>query len=286
MRRKRRGKNSFDLVIVTGFVIFYFLIANIFVDLKNSLFFFFFWFFILPVIIAAFLISKDTFSLKTKNKFVFMLKENEIKEMSFIEFLIYKYHFRKSKPSIIKMGDISESEIFKYIQYGFSSEPIVILPKCPIGVEQVNKFLYDFYINSNNISGYVYILSNKSMPGIFKVGKTKNHISVRLNDLRSTGVPDDFNIEMIVKSSNEDFLEKTIHRTLSIYRINRKREFFKIDREQIIMITIDICKRHGFYTTVSSGKNKSHSVLSGDNKLKVIENYILAKDPSKYYLKK
>jgi hypothetical protein len=124
------------------------------------------------------------------------------------------------------------------------------------------------------------------MPGIFKVGKTKNHISIRLNDLRSTGVPDDFNIEMIVKSSNEDFLEKTIHKTLSIYRINRKREFFKIDREQIIMITIDICKRHGLYTTVSNGKIKSHSVVSGDTKLKVIEDYIIAKYPSKDYLKK
>ena len=230
MRRKRRGENSFDLVIVAGFVIFFFLIPNIFGDLKNSLFFVFFWLVILPVIIVAFLHSKDTFSLKTKNKFVFMLKENEIKEMSLIEFLIYKYHHWKSNPSIKKIGDISENEIFKYIKDGFSSELVVIIPQYKIGIEQVNQFLYDFYANSKNISGYVYILSNKSMPGIFKVGKTKNHISVRLNDLRSTGVPDDFNIEMMVKSSNEDFLEKTIHRTLSTYRINRNREFFKIDR--------------------------------------------------------
>ncbi len=129
MRRKRRGENSFDLVIVAGFVIFFFLIPNIFGDLKNSLFFVFFWLVILPVIIVAFLHSKDTFSLKTKNKFVFMLKENEIKEMSLIEFLIYKYHHWKSNPSINKIDDISENEIFKYIKDGFSSELVVIIPQ-------------------------------------------------------------------------------------------------------------------------------------------------------------
>ena len=212
-----------------------------------------------------------------------MLKENEIKEMSFIEFLIYKYYFKKTKLNSRNTTNASENEIFEYIKHGFASELVVILPQYKIGI---NEFLHDFYVNSDNVSGYVYVISNKSMPGIFKVGKTKKHISKRLNDLKSTGVPDDFNIEMIVKSSNEDFLEKTIHRTLSNYRINRNREFFKIEREQIILIIIDVCKRHGFYTNGMIDKPKSHSVAFGNKKLKSIEDYMVDKEPSKDYLKK
>lgn len=281
MRRKRRGENSFDLVIVAGFVICYFLIPNLFGELKNSIFFVLFWFVILPVIIFAFFHSKDSFSLKTKNKFVFMLREDNVKEMSFIEFLIYKYYFKKSKSNASKIISVSENKIFEYIKHGFVSEIVVVLPQYNIGK---NQLLNDFYLNSDKVSGYVYIISNKSMPGIFKVGKTKKHISIRLNDLKSTGVPDDFNIEMIIKSSNEDLLEKTIHKTLSSYRVNKRREFFKIEREQIIMIVIDICNKHRLYTYGMIDKPKSSSILLGNNNLKTIEEYISSHSQVKSYL--
>ena len=37
--------------------------------------------------------------------------------------------------------------------------------------------------------GYVYILTNPSMPGLVKVGKTTNTPNQRMSELHSTGVP-------------------------------------------------------------------------------------------------
>lgn len=45
--------------------------------------------------------------------------------------------------------------------------------------------------------GFIYILSNKSMPGIYKVGITTNSVRQRATELSSTGVPTEFSIEKI-----------------------------------------------------------------------------------------
>lgn len=81
---------------------------------------------------------------------------------------------------------------------------------------------------------YVYILSNKSMPGLLKVGMTTNSPQERAAQLSTTGVPGEFVVEEYWECSPDDLRksERDIHRTLSRYRYQKNREFFKISLEK------------------------------------------------------
>lgn len=76
---------------------------------------------------------------------------------------------------------------------------------------------------------YVYCLSNPNyITDLYKIGFTHNNPYKRAEELYSTGVPCDFVIEFIIKTTNCKLLEKNIHDALKLYRTNKKREFFKI----------------------------------------------------------
>ena len=79
--------------------------------------------------------------------------------------------------------------------------------------------------------GYVYILVNPVMPGIIKIGFTKD-IKRRLRDLDTTGVPQPYEPYFSVKTKKYQLLEKVIHRELDKLtdsRLRNNREFFKMD---------------------------------------------------------
>lgn len=73
--------------------------------------------------------------------------------------------------------------------------------------------------------GYVYILSNPSMPGIVKIGKTTRTIKERAHELYQTGVPTPFIVNDWVLSPNCSELEQRVHGALSDYRVSQSREF-------------------------------------------------------------
>lgn len=82
--------------------------------------------------------------------------------------------------------------------------------------------------------GWIYVLSNEYMPGIYKVGMTTVSPENRAKELSSaTGVPDKFKIEAAFFSDNPSSDEYDIHECLKEYRINESREFFKGDLEYI-----------------------------------------------------
>ena len=86
---------------------------------------------------------------------------------------------------------------------------------------------------------YVYILSNKSMPGLVKIGYTSRSVGVRSDELYTTGVPTPFKVEEKFKFSSEQEAqkaEKIFHRKLSAYRVNGNREFFKISPDNAAQI--------------------------------------------------
>ncbi|MBI0277114.1 GIY-YIG nuclease family protein [Hafnia alvei] len=85
------------------------------------------------------------------------------------------------------------------------------------------------------LNGWVYILSNECMPGIYKIGMTNNHPSVRAKELSSaTGVPVPFKVEAMFHCDNAAYSETEIHASLSDCRINESREFFQEDLENLI----------------------------------------------------
>jgi hypothetical protein len=83
----------------------------------------------------------------------------------------------------------------------------------------------------------VYVLTNPAMPGLVKIGKTSGvDADGRISQLYTTGVPLPFKIEFACRARNEGEVEKALHIAFGPQRINPKREFFRIDPEQVIAI--------------------------------------------------
>ena len=81
--------------------------------------------------------------------------------------------------------------------------------------------------------GIVYVLTNPAMPDIVKIGKTKD-INQRLTTLYTTGVPLPFKCIYAKEVADMDFAEEKLHAGLGSRRVNEKREFFKIQEDELI----------------------------------------------------
>lgn len=84
------------------------------------------------------------------------------------------------------------------------------------------------------MKGYVYILSNPSMPGIVKIGRTTRDVDARVSELYATGVPTPFEINYSVYSPNCAEMEAFAHDALKDLRVSEGREFFRVDPVTII----------------------------------------------------
>jgi hypothetical protein len=86
---------------------------------------------------------------------------------------------------------------------------------------------------------YIYILENNLMPGLVKIGFTKNKPSERVKQINAaTGVALDFDVKYQYPCFNAHDLEKEIHIYLEAegFRVNKKKEFFNITLEQAIAV--------------------------------------------------
>jgi len=84
--------------------------------------------------------------------------------------------------------------------------------------------------------GWVYALSNESMPGLIKIGFTSRSPSERLEEANAPntfGPPTPYRIEFAKKVRNANQREKMIHRILSRDRVNMSREFFRVRLEVV-----------------------------------------------------
>jgi hypothetical protein len=85
------------------------------------------------------------------------------------------------------------------------------------------------------MTGYIYILSNASMPGLIKIGCTSRSPEERRRELsRPTGIPVDFEVEYEIYSYNIKEVEREIHKALTKYKFGK--EFFEVDVNTAINI--------------------------------------------------
>ena len=77
---------------------------------------------------------------------------------------------------------------------------------------------------------WVYILSNESQPGMYKIGYTSHEdVDQRVKQLsRSTSVATPFHLEWAFRCFNAERLEGEVHKKLQGHRISKDREFFAI----------------------------------------------------------
>ena len=86
------------------------------------------------------------------------------------------------------------------------------------------------------MKGIVYALTNPSMPGLVKIGKTTD-LDNRMKQLYGhAGVPAPFSCIYAREVDDMDTLEKGIHDFLSNGRANERREFFCTDEKEIIKL--------------------------------------------------
>lgn len=84
------------------------------------------------------------------------------------------------------------------------------------------------------MAGWVYVLSNEYMPGIYKVGMTTTSPEIRAKELSAaTGVPYPFKVEAAFHCEDPARSEREIHEAFQDVRINDSREFFKYDLETL-----------------------------------------------------
>lgn len=97
---------------------------------------------------------------------------------------------------------------------------------------------------------WVYVLVNKSIPGICKIGMTTTTVGQRVKEInQATGVITPWFSVFKYKCINSRILEKAVHQHLETlgYRVNPKREGFEIPSSA----AIDIIKELGEQLTVT-----------------------------------
>jgi hypothetical protein len=82
----------------------------------------------------------------------------------------------------------------------------------------------------------VYILTNEAMPDLIKIGLTTDSVEARLTSLSShTGVPLPFECYFAAEVPDGVRIEKILHQLFAEFRINPKREFFRLDPEKVVL---------------------------------------------------
>jgi hypothetical protein len=91
-------------------------------------------------------------------------------------------------------------------------------------------------------AGYIYILTNPSMPDLIKIGLTYRRVEERLLELSgATGVPTRFAVEYYCLTSDVEEVEREIHNRYSSAR-RPSREFFAVPLAEAI-VTADSLMR-------------------------------------------
>jgi hypothetical protein len=82
-------------------------------------------------------------------------------------------------------------------------------------------------------NSWVYIMSNPSIPDLYKIGYTNKDLEVRVKEVsRGTGVAMSFEVIWAFKCFDGEMLEYEVHKCLDKYRENSRREFFRVSLEE------------------------------------------------------
>lgn len=123
----------------------------------------------------------------------------------------------------------------------------------------------------NRTIDFVYVLTNKSMPGLVKIGFSSWLPEDRAKALYTTGVPEPFKVNYYTTTSWPRAVEGKVHQLLSDYRVNPGREFFRVTLEEAIntvrcalidVASINSWKDSGFHS-LASGDRVSLTLKSG-----------------------
>lgn len=111
-------------------------------------------------------------------------------------------------------------------------------------------------------AGYVYVISNLGSFGddVFKIGMTRRiEPQERIDELGSASVPFPFDVHSFIFSDNAPELENNIHKILNDKRVNKvnyRKEFFRINLEELEKIVYELQPTAEFKTTMLAEQYK------------------------------
>jgi hypothetical protein len=123
--------------------------------------------------------------------------------------------------------------------------------------------------------GHIYIFSNPTMPELYKVGKTQRDTDTRKGELRTTGVAGRFVTELDILVENCHQAELQIHKKLDNYRLEKDREYFRVDLNTIIKVAFKVCPNHIIVEARDdlNAKLISQGVIDDDKRKELILKY-------------
>jgi hypothetical protein len=132
------------------------------------------------------------------------------------------------------------------------------------------------------MNGWMYCLSNKSLPGLYKIGCTETADKTpedRAEELSTTGIPHAFEIEYKCLVSEPYKKERIVHELLEPYRENQRREFFRCDLTTVIKL-FELMDNKATPIHIPVKSEKSEIIITGYLKehLKPITTYTLLED--------
>ena len=122
------------------------------------------------------------------------------------------------------------------------------------------------------------------MPGLIKIGHTKNSLDDRLSQLNSTGVPMPFEVGANFLVNNPQKCELEIHRLFKLRRISKEREFFKLSLYEAVTAAFNIIQHYINDSVGPSNSLKLVSPIFDPTSLEIAILKYLAGDQRKYGL--
>lgn len=109
--------------------------------------------------------------------------------------------------------------------------------------------------------GWVYLITNESMPGYVKIGLTRhNDVATRLRQLDTTAVPMPFECHFAARVPDCAKLESTLHFVFGSQRTRRNREYFQIDPDLakaiISLVALESNETQQFSADVDASQKK------------------------------
>ena len=96
-----------------------------------------------------------------------------------------------------------------------------------------------------DFDSWVYIMSNPSSPGYYKIGYTKKSPEERAKQIsKATGVIVPMVVEWAFHCYNGFALEQEVHNKLDAYRVSNQREFFQISLDEARQTVEEIGSRY------------------------------------------
>jgi len=139
--------------------------------------------------------------------------------------------------SQIKRIDESEAHTYISVEEDFTNSEAVFYTMIPDpekpGWDKITYYTArrkNLYENrEGDGDSWIYVLSNKTMPNLVKIGYTDKTPDKRAEQVsRGTGVPVKFSVEYAFRCFNAHALEFEVHKYLAPYRVNNDREFFQL----------------------------------------------------------